>query len=82
MEPLLKQYEERAKKEGVKVVETKIVPVWNTVGAGFVAEAEKQGCALTVIGSRGMTGLKRTLLGSVAEYVSKNAHCDVLITRR
>lgn len=82
MEPLLKQYAERAKKEGVKVVETKIVPVWNTVGAGFVAEAEKQGCALTVIGSRGMTGLKRTLLGSVAEYVSKNAHCDVLITRR
>ncbi|MBC7120343.1 MAG: universal stress protein [Candidatus Methanosuratus sp.] len=82
LEPLLKGYEERAKKEGVNVVESKIVPVWNTVGAGFVAEAERQGCALTVIGSRGITGLRRTLLGSVAEYVSKNAHCDVLIIRR
>lgn len=82
IEPLLKNYEEKAKKEGVKVVEAKIVPVWNETGAGFVTEAEKQGCALTVIGSRGNTGLKRTLLGSVAEYISKNAHCDVHIVRR
>jgi nucleotide-binding universal stress UspA family protein len=82
MEPLLKSYEEKAKKAGVKVVEAKIVPAWNETGAGFVTEAEKQGCALTVIGSRGNTGIKRTLLGSIAEYISKNAHCDVHIVRR
>jgi len=82
MEPLLKQYMDKAKKEGVKDVEAKILPAWNYVGAAFVAEAEKQGCALTVIGSRGLTGLSRTLLGSVADYVVRNAHCDVHIVRR
>lgn len=81
IEPLLKKYEEKAKKDGVKVVESKIVPTWDNPGAGFVTEAEKQGCALTVIGSRGLTGVKRALLGSVAEYVVKNAHCSVHIVR-
>ncbi|MDH5810777.1 MAG: universal stress protein [Candidatus Bathyarchaeia archaeon] len=81
MEPLLKKYEEEAKKAGVKLVESKIVPTWDNPGAGFVAEAEKQGCALTVIGSRGLTGVKRALLGSVAEYVVKNAHCSVHVVR-
>ncbi len=81
IEPLLKKYEEQAKKEGVKVVESKIVPTWDNPGAGFVSEAEKQGCALTVIGSRGLTGVKRALIGSVAEYVVKNAHCSVHIVR-
>ncbi|NHV60268.1 MAG: universal stress protein [Candidatus Verstraetearchaeota archaeon] len=81
IEPLLKKYEEQAKKEGVKVVESKIVPTWDNPGAGFVTEAEKQGCALTVIGSRGLTGVKRALLGSVAEYVVKNAHCSVHVVR-
>lgn len=79
--PLHKKYADRAKEMGVKVVETRIVPVWNYVGAGFVTEAEKQGCALTVIGSRGTTGLSRTLLGSVADYVVKNAHCSVHVVR-
>lgn len=81
IEPLLKKYEEKAKKEGVKVVESKIVATWDNPGAGFVTEAEKQGCALTVIGSRGLTGVKRALLGSVAEYVVKNAHCSVHVVR-
>ncbi|MCX8182152.1 MAG: universal stress protein [Candidatus Methanomethyliaceae archaeon] len=81
IEPLLKKYEEKAKKEGIKVVESKIVPTWDNPGAGFVTEAEKQGCALTVIGSRGLTGVKRALLGSVAEYIVKNAHCSVHIVR-
>ncbi len=79
--PLHKKYAEKAKDMGIKAVETKILPVWNFVGAGFVTEAEKQGCALTVIGSRGTTGLSRTLLGSVADYVVKNAHCSVHVVR-
>jgi nucleotide-binding universal stress UspA family protein len=82
MEPTLKEYEERAKKAGVKSVESKIVAVWNTVGGGLVTEAEREGVSLIVVGSRGLTGLKRTLLGSVADYVVKNAHCNVLVVRR
>jgi nucleotide-binding universal stress UspA family protein len=82
MEPILKEYEETAKKAGIKSVESKIMPVWNTVGGGLVTEAEREGVSLIVVGSRGLTGLKRTLLGSIADYVVKNAHCNVLVVRR
>jgi len=81
MGPLLAGYAAKARETGIREVDAKIVPVWDTPGAGFVAEAERQGCALTVVGSRGMTGLRRTLLGSTAEYIARNSHCDVHIVR-
>jgi nucleotide-binding universal stress UspA family protein len=81
LKPLHDKYVDKAKEMGIKVVQAKIVPVWNFAGAGFVTEAEKQGCALTVIGSRGMTGASRVVLGSVADYVVKNAHCSVHVVR-
>ena len=36
---------------------------------------------LIVVGSHGRKGLKRFLLGSVAEYVARYARCSVLIVR-
>ena len=81
MKPLHEKYVAKAKEMGVKVVQAKVIPAWNVPGAGFVTEAEKQGCALTVIGSRGMTGVTRSVMGSTAEYVAKNAHCSVHIVR-
>lgn len=80
LKAMLKELEDYAKKEGVKV-ESKILPVWMTPGAGLVVEAERLGCALIVIGSRGLTGIKRALIGSVADYVVRNSHCSVLIVR-
>ena len=43
--------------------------------------AEEQGCDLIVVGSKGMTGAKRFLLGSVPNKVSHHAPCSVLIVR-
>jgi nucleotide-binding universal stress UspA family protein len=37
------------------------------------------GADLIVVGSRGMTGATRFLVGSVANTVSHHAHCDVLV---
>jgi hypothetical protein len=34
-----------------------------------------------VIGSRGFGGLKRVLLGNVADSVVRHAHCPVLVVR-
>jgi len=44
--------------------------------------AEKDGCDLIVISSHGRTGVGRFFLGSVAEKVTRHAHCPVLIARR
>jgi nucleotide-binding universal stress UspA family protein len=36
---------------------------------------------LVVVGSRGLSGLARMMLGSVSEYVATHAHCSVLVVR-
>lgn len=43
--------------------------------------AEESGTDLIVMGSHGRRGLKKFLLGSVAESVARHAHCSVLIVR-
>lgn len=43
--------------------------------------AEEVGADLLVVGSRGMTGARRLLLGSVPNAVSHHAPCSVLIVR-
>lgn len=44
--------------------------------------ATKTGAGLIVLGSHGLSGLRRFLLGSVSERVVRSAHCPVLILRR
>jgi universal stress protein A len=43
--------------------------------------AEDQQCDLIVMGTHGRTGLWHLLLGSVAEYVLRHAHCPVTTIR-
>jgi nucleotide-binding universal stress UspA family protein len=42
--------------------------------------AEDAGASVLVIGSRGRGGFKRALLGSVSDYVVRNAPCPVVVT--
>jgi universal stress protein A len=44
--------------------------------------AENDRTDLIVIGTHGRTGVKRAVLGSVAEKVVREAPCSVLVTRR
>lgn len=48
---------------------------------GVIEIATEQGADLVVMGSSGLTGAARLLLGSVAEKTSRAAPCPVLITR-
>lgn len=82
LDTLLKGYEEMAKRKGVREVETKVISTFWKPGAGLVKEAEASGCSLIVVGTRGLSGLQRVLLGSVAEFVVYNSHCDVHVVRR
>jgi len=43
--------------------------------------AEEIGADLIVMGSRGFGGLRRALLGNVADSVVRHAHCPVLVVR-
>ncbi len=81
IDEMLKGYEILARGRGVTAVEAKTIASFWKVGAGLVLEAENRGCPLIVLGSRGTTGIGRVLLGSVAEFVANNAHCDVQVVR-
>ena len=51
------------------------------VGSAIVDYAERENVDLIVIGTRGRTGLKKMLLGSVASDVVTYAHCPVLVVK-
>ncbi len=51
-------------------------------GHGIASYAEEIAAEVIVMPSHGRTGLKRLLIGSVAERVLRMAHCPVLILRQ
>ena len=53
----------------------------NEIRTAILNVAEEWHADLIVIGSHGEKGLRKFLLGSVAEFVARHAHCSVLIVR-
>ena len=51
-------------------------------GPAVVEEAKEWGADLIVVGSRGHTGLRRMLEGSVSQYVVDHAPCPVEVVHR
>ena len=51
-------------------------------GHEIAKHAEALGAELIVIPSHGLSGIKRLLIGSVAERVVRLAHCPVLVLRK
>ena len=66
--------------EGVEL-DTEIVEGPTSVEATIVEYAEREGVNLIVIGTRGRTGFKRLLLGSVALGVVTYSHCPVMVVK-
>jgi nucleotide-binding universal stress UspA family protein len=50
--------------------------------AEIVALGEDIDAGLIVVGSRGLGGVRRALMGSVSEAVTRHAHCPVLVVRK
>jgi nucleotide-binding universal stress UspA family protein len=48
----------------------------------IIRVAEEIGAGLIVMGSRGMGGVRRALMGSVSDSVIRHAHCPVLVVRQ
>ena len=61
-------------------IKTEIISSINTV-EGIVDYAQEKNLELIVIGTRGRSGFKKMLLGSVASKVVTYSHCPVLVVK-
>lgn len=62
-------------------IETEIIMEKKSVVSDIIEYSKKQSFNLIVIGTKGKTGLRRLLLGSVSQGVLAYAHCPVLLVR-
>lgn len=62
-------------------VKTEVITGITSVVREIVEYAENKKVDTIVIGSRGMTGFKKMLLGSVASGVVTYSHCPVLVVK-
>lgn len=74
----LSAFARAAKRQGVPV--NAMVRIGHPV-SDVVSVAQNEGSELIIMGTHGRTGLKHTLLGSVAEGVLRHAPCPVLVVR-
>jgi nucleotide-binding universal stress UspA family protein len=72
--------QEEADENNVNLRREIIVNSRSIVGA-VVDYAEQEGVDLIVIGSRGLSGFKKLLLGSTASGVITYAHCPILVVK-
>ena len=77
---LLDRIKSDCHKEGMELG-TKIVEGSTSVEAAIVDYAEREDINLIVIGTRGRTGFKKLLLGSVALGVITYSHCPVIVVK-
>jgi nucleotide-binding universal stress UspA family protein len=71
---------QKASEKNVKVKTDVIIGV-SSVVKEIVDYAEKNRIDMIVIGSRGLSGIKKMLLGSVASGVVTYSHCPVLVAK-
>jgi nucleotide-binding universal stress UspA family protein len=76
----LDKLKRKAAKKNLKVKTEIVVGITSTVKE-IVEYAEKKKIDIIVVGSRGLSGFKRMLLGSVASGVVTYAHCPVLVVK-
>ncbi|XP_076469444.1 universal stress protein Slr1101-like [Babylonia areolata] len=88
LEGMLKEEQERIRKELEKYAEKlkglglggKVKSVASAKpGEGIVKESED--AKMVVVGSRGLGAVRRTLLGSVGDYLVHHCHCPVVVVK-
>jgi len=56
-----------------------VVKFGKSPGESIVEQAAEEQVTMVVLGTRGLSKLRRTILGSVSDYVLHHAHCPVAI---
>ena len=75
----LEKLVEKMREEGGEVAQAH--PRVGLPAVEIVALAEELGAGMIVMGSRGLGGIRRALMGSVSEAVVSHAHCPVMVVR-
>jgi nucleotide-binding universal stress UspA family protein len=78
-----KWFEEINKKAERRNVQIKTEVVFTVISIveGILTYAEKENINLIIIGSKGKSGWKKLIVGSVASGISTYAHCPILIVK-
>lgn len=76
-----KEVKDIARNENVTELNTEILTNVRSIIESIIDYATSKEVDLIVIGTRGRTGLKRFLTGSVANGVVQHAHCSVMTVR-
>jgi nucleotide-binding universal stress UspA family protein len=70
-----------AKDEDIHDIKTEIFIDVKSIIQSIVEYASRKDIDLIVIGTKGRSGLKKFLMGSVANGIVEHAHCPVLVVR-
>jgi nucleotide-binding universal stress UspA family protein len=80
-EDILNEQSTKIEQEGGQVVEKHLRIAERYRAQQIVKVAEDISAGLIVMGSRGLGGVRRALMGSVSDSVVRHAHCPVLVVR-
>jgi nucleotide-binding universal stress UspA family protein len=80
-EDILNDQAAKIEQEGGTVAEKHLRIAERYRAQQIVRVAEDIGAGLIVMGSRGLGGVRRALMGSVSDSVVRHAHCPVLVVR-
>lgn len=75
-----KKFNQDAKENNIQL-KTELINSHRPVDYVLLEYAEKENIDLIVVGTRGMSGFKKILLGSIASGVVTYAHCPVLVVK-
>ena len=79
-ENLLNEVKESGKAMGLEI-DTEITVRSRSIADAIIDYAKNKNVDLILVGTIGMTGLQKYLLGSVADKIVTHAHCPVLAVR-
>ncbi len=79
-EKWFEEINKRAEERKVQI-KTEVVFTVISIVEGILTYAEKENINLIIIGSKGKSGWKKLIVGSVASGISTYAHCPILIVK-